>query len=171
MIRVVIAVVLTTAILGTALPAIDEARRDHSETAVQTELHRIEQAARRLLETDDPTEDGARRTIPLSLPTKSWTDAGIDGVTVASAPNGSGGRLTWTVEGSTQRIDYLPAVPLRTPDGKPLSLTSAGRHRLVLSLDGTRTDPVVTVRRFTSDERTSPAHARMVTDARRGTGR
>lgn len=171
MIRVVLAVVLTTALLGVSLPAIDDARRDHSETTVRTELQRVERAATDLLDTDDPTADGARRVVTVHLPTRSWTDAGVDGVTISPSRTGSGGRFTWTVEGGTRTVRRLPDVPIRTNShGAPLTLNASGRHRLVLSLDGERGDPVVTVRTFTSDEGGSGPHATVATDAKRRTG-
>lgn len=167
MIRVVLAVVLTTALLGVSFPVIDEARRDHTETTVETELREVERAATSLLTTDDPAEDGARRIIEIRLPARSWSDAGVDAVTIGKSRAGNGGRLTWTAVGGRQQVRRLPDVPLRTDDGDSLGLEASGRHRLVLSLDGNRSDPVVTVRTFTSDDGTSPAHATVATDRRR----
>jgi|GEM_PF-366435 len=171
MIRAVLAVVLTTALLGASLPAIDEARLEHTETTVGTELRALERAATDLLATDDPTEDGARRVVEIRLPARSWSDAGVDAVTIGQSRTAGGGRLTWTATGGRQRVRHLPEVPLRTGDGTPLTLEGAERHRLVLSLDGNRTAPIVTVRTFTSDDGTSGAHATVVTDRRRRSGR
>lgn len=171
MIRVVLAVVLTTALLGVSLPAIDDARRGHTETTVGTELREIERAATGLLDTDDPAEDGARRVVTVHLPARSWSDAGVDAVTIGQSRAGSGGRFTWSAEGGTRLVRRLPEIPLRTDGGDAVTLDAPGRHRLVLSLDGTRTDPVVTVRTFTSDDGASPAHATVATDRRRRTGR
>lgn len=171
MIRVVLAVVLATALLAASLPAIDEARRDHTETTVGTELRTVERVATSLLATDDPTEDGARRVLTVRLPARSWSDAGVDAVTIGQSRAGNGGRFTWSARGGRQRIRRLPDVPLRTDDGDALTLESSGRHRLVLSLDGNRTAPVVTVRTFTSDDGASPAHATVATDRRRRNGR
>lgn len=173
MIRVVVAVVLTTALLGVSFPAIDDARRDHSETAVRAELDAVERAATDLLATDDPAADGARRIVVLQLPTRSWTDAGTEEVTIGAARNGSGGRVTWLVDDdSTRRVRYLPDVPIRTDtDARALTLTESGRHRLVLALEGDATDPVVTVRTFTSDGGTSEVHATVAANPGRRTGR
>lgn len=169
MIRVVLAVVLTTALLGVSLPAIDEARQDHTETVVRTELQRVERTAERLVNTDDPAEDGARRVVTLHLPARSWSGVGVDSVALAGERNGSAGRVTWTVAGGTRHVRHVTDFTLRTDDG-PLTLGSAGSHRLVFTLDGTDTDPVVTVRQFTSDEATSAAHATVAIDANGGTG-
>lgn len=171
MIRVVLAVVLATALFGVSLPAIDDARKDHSETVVRTELQRVERAATNLLETDDPTEDGARRVVEVHLPTRSWTDAGIEAITIGESRRGSGGRLTWTVEGGTRTVRPVPEVPFRTATDRDVTIDASGRHRLVLSLDGNRTDPVVTVREFTSDEGASRLHATVASDSNRRTGR
>lgn len=171
MIRVVLAVVLATALIGVSLPAIDDARRDHTETVVRAELTQVERAATDLLQTDDPADDGARRVVTVRFPTKSWTDAGVDDVTMAASQDGSGGRFTWTVEGGPERVRPVPEIPLRTADGDPLRLAESGRHRLVLTLDGNRTAPVVTVRRFTSDEGASRVHATVASRPGRGTGR
>lgn len=168
MIRVVLAVVLTTALLGVSLPAIDDARRDHTETTVRTELQRLERAATNLLDMDDPTDDGARRVVTIKLPARSWTDVGIACVAVGPARTGSGGRLTWAVEGGTRRVRRLPRIPIRTADGDALTINASGRHRLVLSLDGVRRDPVVTVRRFTNHEEPTGVHARVAIDPKPG---
>lgn len=172
MIRAVLAVVLAAALLGASLPAIDDARRDHADVAVRTELDRFERAARTLLSEDDPVsgDGGARRVVVLSVPEESWTDADVAAITVASPPERTGGRLTWRLRGGPQSVRRLPSVPLRTPDGDPIVVESSGRHRLVLSLDGSPADPVVTVRRFTSDEATSAAHA-VAIDGTRGIAR
>lgn len=171
MIRVVLAVALTTALLGASLPAIDDARRDHTESTVGTELRGIERAATNLLDTDDPTENGARRVVTVRLPARSWSDAGVDAVTIGRSRAGHGGRLTWAAVGGRQRVRRFPDVPLRTGDGDALTLEASGRHRLVVSLAGNGTDPVVTVRTFTSDDGATGAHATVATDRRRRTGR
>lgn len=166
MIRVVLAVVLTTALLGASLPAIDDARRDHTDAAIRAELRTVERAATSLLETDDPTDDGARRVVTVRLPTRSWTDARTEEVTIGPATDGRGGRFSWTVAGGTRQVRRLAEVPLRTPDGDPVSLTGTGRKRLVLSLDGSSAEPVVTVRRFTRDHGPTRAHATVVAESR-----
>lgn len=173
MLRAVLAVVLATALLGASLPAVDRARQDHSGTTVRTELDRVERAANSLIDADDPTivGTGARRVVTVRLPKESWTDAGTDAVSFASSHEGPGGRLAWTVRGGMRHVRHLPNVPLRTATGDPLTLRSAGNHRLVLSLDGTAVDPVVTIRRFTSDGGASTPHATVATDAKGRIGR
>lgn len=169
MLRAVLAVVLATALLGASLPAIDQARQNHSETAIRAELDRVERAANGLLDADDPTETtmGARRLVTVSLPEKSWTDAGTGSVSFASPSGRSGGRLAWAVRDGVTHVRHLPNVPLRTSTGEPLTLRAGGSYLLVLSLDGTSVEPVVTVRRFTSDNGTTPIHATVAADAKR----
>lgn len=169
MIRAVLSVLLAAALLGASFPAIDAARQDHSETAIRTQLDRVERAATAMLATDDPTDAGARRLVTLRLPAKSWTDAGTESVRIGSASDGSGGRFTWSVDGDTRGVRHLPDVPIRTErDAGVLTLAGPGRHRLVLSLDGTATDPVVTVRTFTRDGGASGAHATVAPIPNRG---
>lgn len=166
MIRAVLAVILTVALIGVSLPAIDDARHDHADSIVRGEVDQFEQAATNLLDEDDPTagEAGARRFVTLSVPTRSWTDARVDTVAIAASPNGSGGKVSWTFDRGTEQVRWLPDVPIRTPAGDALVLESAGNHQLVLSLDGTRERPVVTVQQFTNHDGTSPAHATAAAD-------
>jgi len=162
MIRAVLAVVLTTALLGASLPAIDDGRREHTHATVERELDRFERVARALRSTDDPVtgSGGARRLVTLSIPERSWSDAGLDVLTIAAWRNGSGGVITWRRPQGPRQDRRLPGLPLRTAGDGPLRLATDGDHRLVLSLDGTPRNPVVTVRRFTTEDVTTPDHAR-----------
>ena len=167
MIRAVLAVALAAALLGASLPAVDDARRDHTEQALGVELQRVERAAASLLRSDDPvTGAGARRVVSVSLPAESWTDAGVERVRVSGGRNGSTGVITWTVRTGRHGVRRLPDVPLRTPDGEALKLESAGMYRLVLSLERERDATVVRVRRFMNGEGSRAGHATL---APRGT--
>lgn len=165
MIRAVLCVVLAVALVAVSIPAIDAARRDHTETLVRLELREFTQAARNLLETDDPVRGaGARRIVVLSLPEESWSDAGVDSVTIETGWNGSGGHLTWAVKGGRRQTRRLQDVPIHTVRGDPIVLKSAGKHRLVLTLDGTAAEPFVTVRRFKTDDALTEVHATVASD-------
>lgn len=171
MLRGALAVVLATALVAASMPALEDARRDHTSATVRSELEAVERAAGDLLATDDAIPgSGARRVVDLRLPAESWTDAGVERVTVGPAPDGPGGLFTWTVTDGHRHDHRLPDVPLRTADGERVAFRSAGRHRLVLALDGTPGDPVVTVRRFKSDDGGRPAHATLAIWERRGAG-
>lgn len=160
MLRIVLAVVLATALLGVSQPVIEDARRDHTETAIRTEIQRVERAATDLLDEDDPTSgDGARRVVTITLPAESWTDAGIGVVTFKRSRDGQGGRVTWALDHGPVHVRHLPAIPLRSGSNGPFTLQTPGRHRLVLTLDGASAAPLVTIRQFTSDDVATGFHA------------
>lgn len=153
MIRAVLAVVLAAALLAASLPAIDDARRERTGTAVHEEVDRLVDAARRMAATDDPGA-GARRVLVVRLPAEGWTAARVDAL--AFRENGT---VAWTVGGRTS--ERRPPIALRSAGDGALILRGAGPHRLVLSLDGTVAHPVVTVRRFNPQEAARVAHARV----------
>ncbi|THE64376.1 hypothetical protein D8Y22_13270 [Salinadaptatus halalkaliphilus] len=80
MIRYVLAVLLTVAILGLATPAIDEASTDNSERQLQTAISDIEEAAVDL-ETNEqvspPEHPDPQRVLELSIPAGSLTTEGV----------------------------------------------------------------------------------------------
>lgn len=131
MIRAVLAVALTVALLAAATPAIDEGRTARTATHLDGVTDRLDRSARSLLAHEDPTRPGvagARRIVDLRLPARSWTAAAatlrVDGETDT---------LAYRVGDGQPRRTTLRGVDLRTPDG-PLVLRTPGHHRLVLSL-------------------------------------
>jgi hypothetical protein len=147
--RVVLAVVLASALLAVALPAVDGARTGNADRAVRGELLAVERGASSLVAGEETTPGaGARRSVPVTLPGASWGRVSVDSVTfhggsAASAPPRRG-RVTYRLDGRDERTATVDA-PLWTPDG-PVTLRGTGRHRLVLELvrvDGRR---VVVVR-------------------------
>lgn len=131
MIRVVLAVLLTVALLAAVTPAIDEGRSARTAIHLDRVTDRIERAARSLRAHDDPTRPsvaGARRIVRFRLPSRSWTAVG--------------GRL-W-IEGDHDLIGYrldggrphratLRGLDLRTPGG-PIVFEGTGRYRVELTL-------------------------------------
>lgn len=165
MYRAVLAVVLATALVGATLPALGDARRDHTAATVESELAPLERDASRLLATDDAVPgDGARRVVRIDLPAESWADAGVTSVALAAADNGSGAVFAWQVAGGRRHERRHPSIPLATPDGGPVRFRSPGSHRLVLELDGRPGDPRVVARRFTRADGARTPHATPVTE-------
>lgn len=167
MIRAVLAVAATAALLAASLPAVDDARRQHTEGVTREEAESLERAARSLVETEDVTRGGdARRIVAVTLPERGWAHAGLEGLVVAGGenatgrrtaaggenaiggPDATGGRVAWTVSGGRRTTYRIEGIALRTSSGEPVRLRGAGRRRLVLALGGTPRHPVVTVRRF-----------------------
>ncbi len=146
MLRVVLAVVLATVLLGIALPVADSARVAHADSQVHTELDHLDTAAQDLRAASDPTEpriDGAHIEQTVVLPGPAWGKASIEWLTIPPRADDTG--IRWRVAGgTTQRL--RPDVPLvAPPDG--LTLRERGRHRLRLELQRREKGVVVVVTR------------------------
>ena len=160
MLRVVVGVTLSVALLTVTLPALETARRDHSDHRVAAELDGLTAAIRDVHAREagvSANAAGARRVVTVQLPPRTWTDAGVEYVAIGSHPDHAGvderneTTFVWQVSGSQPRTWRLTDVPVEaaTPSGgdTPLVIREAGRHRLAVSLvvrDGQRT---VVVRR------------------------
>lgn len=145
MIRVVLAVLLATAILGAGHQAAERGGRAEAVTLVRDEARTVAAAADRLAARNDP---GAARTVAVRVPRRRW-----------GRPRASlrlGDDLRWRVGNRSGRV--RTGVELRTPDG-PLRL-GGGRHRLRLSLVARDGDPAVAVRRFMAEDGTTAARVR-----------
>ncbi|ADQ68024.1 hypothetical protein C499_16117 [Halogeometricum borinquense DSM 11551] len=152
MIRVVLAAVLAVAVLGASLPAVEDARADRTATRVDTSVERLSAAGSALAYGSDATSDAAvapTRTVTFSLPSPTWTSAGIDYVAVGGQPGGQGNRsvVTYAVAGGTEitRRLSLP-VALRTPNG-PIVLRGYGDRPISVALRRTADGPVLVASR------------------------
>lgn len=151
MIRVVLAAVLSVAVLGAALPAVEDARADRTATALGTDVERLSAAGTALAYGSDATRDPSvapTRAVAFSLPAPTWTSAGVDFVAVGGSPAGPGDRpvVRYRVDGrETARRLSLP-VPLRTPGG-PVVLRGRGDRWVTLSLRTGDDGPVLVVAR------------------------
>lgn len=133
MIRTVLAVVLSAALLAAAQPAVKHAAEDRSAAQVRADLDALDAAATDLAETEEvaPGGPGASRSVTVELPPAGVGAAPVRRVVVTPANRTYryhvAGRSPKTVEGT---------VPVATASGEPLVLRGAGTHRLVLSLRG-----------------------------------
>lgn len=145
MLRTALAVLVGVALLGVALPAVDDARVGHADSQVRTELEHLETAAMELQSESDPAvpgAPGARIERTVVLPGHSWGKAGLERLTIPADRNGS---VQWRVAGGRPK-SLEPTPPLvAPPDG--LLLRDAGRHRLTLSLERRDGQQVVVVTR------------------------
>lgn len=83
MIRYVLAVLLTVALVATASAGLERASAVRGEQQVETELAKIDAAAVSLMEADDvppPGQVGPRRVVTLDLPEGGLTTASVDGL-------------------------------------------------------------------------------------------
>ena len=171
MLRVVLAVALSTALLSVTLPALDVARHQHSEAVVRAEVEELTAVIRTVQDGQAPTPlgtPGARRVVEVRLPHRSFTDAGIDYLAIGGRSTSAGSdtnseaeangshsvpAITWRIDGGRERTRRLPAVTVRhaSPSGRvgdPLVLREPGTVRVAVTraVRGNRT--MVVVRRL-----------------------
>jgi hypothetical protein len=158
-VRTVLALVVAAALLAVSLPAITDARLDHTEATVRAEVEGIERAMRSLRATDDPVAggDGPRRQVTLTVPARSWTDSGVRGLVVRPG-NESGLCVRWRLRGGRTGTMRVGSGPVRVA-ASPLRFAAAGRHRVVVSLTAGPAGPRISVRRFTTEEGAIADHA------------
>lgn len=131
MIRVVLAVLLTVALLAAVTPAIDEGRERRTAIHLDRAVDRIDRAARSLRAHEDPTAPGvagARRLVSVRLPERSWT-----AVSARLWIDGEHDRIGYRLDGRRTRRMRLRGIDLRTPDGR-IVVDGGSRRRLELSL-------------------------------------
>lgn len=174
MLRAVLAVALAVALLAASLPAIDGARRDHADREVGSQLRQVGATLERFAARNDPVPPrgaGARATVRLHLPGRTWGTARVAYVAVGGAKNATDPAgsdvLAWRVAGGPERTLRVDGIDLQVggdgrigPDGEPLVLHEPGRHRLVLALVSRDGRPVVLVRRFKAGNVATRPHAR-----------
>jgi hypothetical protein len=158
-VRTVLALVIAAALLAVSMPAVTDARLDHTEATVRAEVQGIERAMRSLRATDDPVAggDGPRRQVTLTVPERSWTDSGVRDLVVRPG-NESGLCVRWRLRGGRTGTTRVGSGPV-TVAGSPLRFGTAGRHSVVVSLTAGPSGPRISVRRFTTDEGSTRGHA------------
>lgn len=141
--RVVLAVLLSTALLGVALPAAETARSQRAATLAAEEATDLAAVADRFARRNDAVvarAEGATRLVAVRVP--AGTTLRVES-----------GRLVWTQGDRTHRV----TTDVRLAGDATLA---PGRHRLRLSLYRRDGEPVVTVRRFKSEAETTPSRVR-----------
>lgn len=146
MIRLLLAVVLASALLAASLPAIDDARRERTVARLDRAIDRLRDAAA-AIRTDDPARDPSlapRRVVRVRLTDRSWTTGQVDALRIDGRGPDRTARVSYRLRGGrsiSRRID----APIETPE--PVVLRGRGVHRLALRflLRGDR--PVAVLRR------------------------
>lgn len=148
MIRAVLAVALAAALVGAALPALEEGRHRRTEALLDAELADVRTAAASLADGDDATRPGlpgARRTVVVRIPERSTTDARVASVSIRGRTGDDGATLACRLAGGDPLRKSLD-VPVRLPGGS-IVLREPGTYRLALTLDRVGGRTVVTIRR------------------------
>ncbi|WP_101296262.1 DUF7311 family protein [Halegenticoccus soli] len=150
MIRIVLAAALTVALFAASLPAVDDARADRTAARLDADLDRFERTARDLAAREDPVEPGtpgARRTVEIRLPGRSWTAEPVEAVRIGCPrPRCRSATVTYRLSGGSVERRRVDGVALRTPGGA-ISLREPGVHRLRMTLERRNGAPTVIVRR------------------------
>lgn len=147
MIRVVLAVALTVALVGVSAAGIDRAGAVATEESVRGDLAAVERAATSLLETEAVPpggQPGPRRTVAVALPADSPTTAAVAYVSIERGDTGS--VATYRVDGRAERRLRFP-VPIVCACEGPLVLEGSGERRLRLTLEREDGDRIVVVER------------------------
>lgn len=135
MIRLVLAVILSTALLGTALPAAERVEQDRNAELATAELERVAEAAGRLAAENDPVEPTdipAGTTLTLDVPSSRFTEQGQIRI--------AGGELRWVLrEGDNRTVVPNTPIHIETP------IVTADRVRLRLSFVSVDDSPTVRI--------------------------
>lgn len=151
MIRYVLAVLLTTALLGVGFAALQEVSAVRGETQVEGALVDIDRAAASLLAHDDPVlagEGPPRRVFDLDLPSGAFASEPVETLVFEPVPGTNRTAVHYRFDGRSTNTVYLDAPLVNAAEGTTkLDLSgSAGSRTVVLELvfDGDR-EPVVQV--------------------------
>ena len=154
MVRLVLAAVVTGALLAVSTPAISAAGVERTDATLERQLGALSDRLEHLVAADDPGQGASARVVAtLRLPGRSLTSAGVE--RVAFREREGVGVVTWQVGAGHRGRHLLVDAPLH-PVGGALTLAAAGTHRLAFELTGRDGAPVVTVRRL-AEERSREA--------------
>lgn len=166
MIRLVVGILLATALLGTTVHALGDAARDHGNAQAERAATELTTAAADLRdrETAVPAgEAGARRVVTVRLPADGVATAPVEYLAVGGRPDaGTTARspaVAWRVAGGHEQTRHVTGVRVvgagRDDDSIPtdgvLVLEAPGTHRLVLTLVERDGHETVVVRRLGSE--------------------
>lgn len=172
MLRAVLAVVLAVALLGVAMPAVDEARADRTSHLAAGELSRLSERTTGLAATEEVGPDAtARRVVSLSVPGAGFTTAPLEYVAVGGVPDcgrprdtAEGDVVAYRLRGGAPQVRHVP-VDLRVVTGGRVRgdedpLVLRGDAHLTLSLVSRGGERTVLVRRGRTSEPVDPDRSR-----------
>lgn len=167
MLRVVLAVVLSVALLGVTMPVVEDARAERTSHLAEGELSRLAERTIGLATTEETGPGGApRRVVTLSLPDGTFAAAPIDYVAIGGIPDCRPSRDTrygdvvaYRLQGGVTRVRQVPVDLRVVTEGRVLDdedpLLLRGDARVTLSLVNREAGPTVLVRRDTTSARAS----------------
>jgi len=156
-IRTVIAVALTVAILGMSLPVIENGAASRSEKQLNTIAQQFESEAVSLVEEEElppPGVDGARRVVEADFPSGSVFSPRTEVFRIERVPDENFSVVRYRAEGGTGGEFVIP-VPIENVDGDPVDLgqpTGPQQYSLVLERqEDDRDQPLVVLQRGVDD--------------------
>lgn len=159
MIRYVIAAVLTVAILGLALLAIDDGASETTEREILAEIAAIEAAATDLEATEElspAAHPNPQRVVEISIPTRSLTREGVSHVQIEPVNDADASIVRYALDDGTRSREFLETrIVYRDPtDDRTTEIDGSGRRRLrLVLLPDENGDPVVVAEPSDSVER------------------
>lgn len=145
-VRVVVAVVLTLALVAVAAPAIDDAATARSEAVAAGEAAELAEAVETLAAEENAVETGppARRFVELRVPEPGPTADPVRFTIRPGAANGTEPAAVRYAVGADRSNSVRPDVAIRTPDGS-LRIEEPTVHRLRLELVAGDGQPTVRI--------------------------
>lgn len=146
MLREVLAVLLATALVVAAMPAVEAARERNAAGRAEASLTRVQEVATRLAATEEASPGGAaRRTLSLSVPTGGFASSSVAYLAVGGLPDCETPRdtagtdvIAYRLAGGPVRVASVPIDLRVVADGTLLAdaepLVVRGDARLTLAL-------------------------------------
>lgn len=153
-VRLVLAVGVTTALLGYALPAVERAQADRADALAREELTALREELRQFAARNDATAHGVpgpTALVTVHVPRGTSLRVGI-------GPRGES--LGWVRDGRLVHVETDHRFD------RSLRLDAAGRHRLRVSLVRNDGNTTVHVRRFKPEDEATPTRVRTPFDRR-----
>lgn len=156
-VRVVVAVLLATALLGYALPAVEQARDSRADALARDELRTLGDAATRFAAENDPAPPGVadtRLVVEVRVPRGTTLGVGV-------GPHD--GSLAWTRSG---RPGWVGRVETDVAFAGSFRLREAGSHRVEFTLVRAEEGLAVRVRTLKNEAEGRTARVRTRVDGR-----
>jgi len=151
MMRHIVAVLMTLALISVSMPVIDDVAADRSQKALETELAKIQDSAEALSNDEEQARgntNNPQRIVTLEFPEKSFTTRPVE--TVRINPHHAAGKstITYSVVGRENSQMTVDAA-IVGPDNGTVELGGNPERRFVLELQqDNATNRVVEFRRY-----------------------
>lgn len=135
MIRTVVAVLLTVAIVGVSVPALERGAGVNSENAVEAEIDKIGNAAESLYQNEQAPPEGVagpQRTLSVNFPTDTLQSEPVKNVSILRRAEFS--IVRYRIAGRTERQTTIDAPIVNNDRENTTVMTGGGKRDLRLEL-------------------------------------